>query len=208
MKRILFYCIIAVTCLTISTKTNSQSIYDFTVNDIDSNKVSLNAYKGKVVLIVNVASKCGLTPQYEGLEKLYEKYKDKGFIILAFPCNQFLGQEPGDAQQIKTFCSNNYEVSFPLFEKIDVNGKNASDLYVYLKSVAPFAGYPDKYKEFGSQLDDIHKQTGTNYNEGNEIRWNFCKFLISKDGQKIKRFEPMVTPDEIVSEIEIFLNQK
>ena len=120
---------------------NSKSIYDFTVKDIKGNDVSLKNYEGKVLLIVNVASKCGLTPQYEGLEALYKQYKDQGFEILAFPCNQFLEQEPGTNEEILDFCSINYNVTFPLFDKIDVNGKEESPLYTFLKSQAPFKGY-------------------------------------------------------------------
>ena len=118
----------------------TTGIYDITVKDIDGSDVSLANYKGKVLLIVNVASKCGLTPQYEGLEALYRKYKDQGFEILAFPCNQFLGQEPGTNEEIQSFCSLNYKVTFPLFDKIDVNGEAESPLYTYLKKQAPFKG--------------------------------------------------------------------
>lgn len=185
----------------------SQSIYDFTVKNIDGKDVKLSDYKVKVILIVNVASKCGLTPQYEGLEKLYKQYKDKGFVILGFPCNQFLGQEPGENNEIKQFCSLTYDVSFPLFAKIDVNGEHTAPLYAYLKEKAPFVGYPEKYKDFGAQIDAIHQKTGTKYNEGNNIRWNFGKFLISKDGKQIKRFEPMVTPEEIAKDVEEFLSK-
>ena len=121
----------------------TSGIYDITVKDMDGSDVSLANYKGKVLLIVNVASKCGLTPQYEGLEALYQKYKDQGLEILAFPCNQFLEQEPGTNEEIQSFCSLNYNVTFPLFDKIDVNGEAESPLYTYLKKQAPFKGYPE-----------------------------------------------------------------
>jgi glutathione peroxidase len=180
----------------------TSGIYDITVKDIDGSDVSLANYKGKVLLIVNVASKCGLTPQYEGLEALYLKYKDQGLEILAFPCNQFLGQEPGSNEEIQSFCSLNYKVTFPLFDKIDVNGENESPLYTYLKEQAPFQGYPEGAEEFAAMLDEIHQKTGTGFDQGDAIRWNFGKFLVSKDGQTILRFEPMVTPDMLEEAIQ------
>ena len=183
----------------------AQSVYDFTVKDIKGNDVSLANYKGKVLLIVNVASKCGLTPQYEGLEALYQKYKDQGLEILAFPCNQFLEQEPGTNDEILDFCSVNYNVTFPLFDKIDVNGKEESPLYTFLKAKAPFKGYPEGYEAFASQLTKIHQQTGSGFEKGNAIKWNFGKFLISKDGLTIQRFEPMVSPEMLESTIQEML---
>ena len=186
----------------------TSGIYDITVKDIDGSDVSLANYKGKVLLIVNVASKCGLTPQYEGLEALYQKYKDQGLEILAFPCNQFLGQEPGTNEEIQSFCSLNYNVTFPLFDKIEVNGEAESPLYTYLKKQAPFKGYPDGAEEFAAQLDQIHQKTGTGFDQGDAIRWNFGKFLVSKDGKTILRFEPMVTPDMMEGAIEELLAGK
>ena len=183
----------------------TSGIYDITVKDMDGSDVSLANYKGKVLLIVNVASKCGLTPQYEGLEALYQKYKDQGLEILAFPCNQFLGQEPGTNEEIQSFCSLNYNVTFPLFDKIDVNGEAESPLYTYLKEQAPFKGYPEGAEEFAAQLDQIHQKTGTGFDQGDAIRWNFGKFLVSKDGKTILRFEPMVTPDMMEEAIQEFL---
>ena len=183
----------------------AQSVYDFTVKDIKGNDVSLANYKGKVLLIVNVASKCGLTPQYEGLETLYQKYKDQGLEILAFPCNQFLEQEPGTNEEILDFCSVNYNVTFPLFDKIDVNGKEESPLYTFLKAKAPFKGYPEGYEAFASQLTKIHQQTGSGFEKGNAIKWNFGKFLISKDGKTILRFEPMVSPEGLEGAIKEML---
>jgi glutathione peroxidase len=184
----------------------TSGIYDITVKDINGNDVSLANYKGKVLLIVNVASKCGLTPQYEGLEALYQKYKDQGLEILAFPCNQFLGQEPGTNEEIQSFCSLKYNVTFPLFDKIDVNGEAESPLYTYLKKQAPFKGYPEGTEEFATMLDEIHQKTGTGFDQGDAIRWNFGKFLVSKDGKTILRFEPMVTPDMMEESIQALLN--
>ena len=183
----------------------TSGIYDITVKDMDGSDVSLANYKGKVLLIVNVASKCGLTPQYEGLEALYQKYKDQGLEILAFPCNQFLEQEPGTNEEIQSFCSLNYNVTFPLFDKIDVNGETESPLYTYLKKQAPFKGYPEGTEEFATMLDEIHQKTGTGFDQGDAIRWNFGKFLVSKDGKTILRFEPMVTPDMMEEAIQEFL---
>jgi glutathione peroxidase len=183
----------------------TSGIYDITVKDMDGSDVSLANYKGKVLLIVNVASKCGLTPQYEGLEALYQKYKDQGLEILGFPCNQFLGQEPGTNEEIQSFCSLNYNVTFPLFDKIDVNGETESPLYTYLKKQAPFKGYPEGTEEFATMLDEIHQKTGTGFDQGDAIRWNFGKFLVSKDGKTILRFEPMVTPDMMEEAIQEFL---
>ncbi len=185
----------------------TSGIYDITVKDIDGSDVSLANYKDKVLLIVNVASKCGLTPQYQGLEALYQKYKDQGLEILGFPCNQFLGQEPGTNEEIQSFCSLNYNVTFPLFDKIDVNGEAESPLYTYLKEQAPFKGYPEGAEEFAARLDQIHQQTGTGFDQGDAIRWNFGKFLVSKDGKTILRFEPMVTPDMMEEAIQELLDK-
>jgi glutathione peroxidase len=174
MKAVLFSTLIlmqaALTC--------SASIYDIPLKDIDGQSTSLKPYKGKVLLIVNVASKCGLTPQYTALQSIYEKYKDKGFTVLAFPCNQFAHQEPGSNKEIKEFCSSKYDVTFPIFDKLEVNGANRHPLYVTLAGKeSPFPG---------------------------DIAWNFGKFLISKDGKILKRFEPKTTPDsaEVTSAIE------
>ncbi len=184
-----------------------KSIYEFTVKDIDGKEVSLADYKGKVLLIVNVASKCGLTPQYEGLEALYRQYKEQGLEILAFPCNQFLGQEPGTNDEIVKFCSVNYDITFPLFDKIDVNGDEESPLYTYLKQQAPFKGYPEGAEDFAEQLTMIHQKTGTGFDKGDAIKWNFGKFLVSRDGTTILRFEPMVSPAELEADIQRLLEE-
>ncbi len=204
--------IIAVLALLVTVSCFGQSkkyknIYDITVKDIKGNDVSLADYKGKVLLIVNVASKCGLTPQYEGLEALYQKYKDQGLEILAFPCNQFLEQEPGTNEDIMEFCSINYNVTFPLFDKIDVNGKEESPLYTFLKAKAPFTGYPEEYEAFANQLTMIHQKTGSGFEKGNAIKWNFGKFLVSKDGNTIMRFEPMVSPEGLEADIQRMLKE-
>lgn len=180
-----------------------MNIYDFEVKSIDRKKVSLEDYKGKVLLIVNTASKCGFTPQYEDLQKLYNKYCDKGFEILAFPCNQFKNQEFSTNEEIKTFCSLEYGVSFPIFEKVNVNGQNAHELFRYLKEELPFEGF-DMSDSTNKLLDMMLKKDYPSYTIGNEIRWNFTKFLISRNGNSIKRFESSINPmdiDEIISEL-------
>ena len=223
MKKTLFLAVVALMMATSCNNQNNKTaqvaeepepvveqtsgIYDITVKDMDGSDVSLANYKGKVLLIVNVASKCGLTPQYEGLEALYLKYKDQGLEILAFPCNQFLGQEPGTNEEIQSFCSLNYNVTFPLFDKIDVNGEHESPLYTYLKEQAPFKGYPEGTEEFAAMLDEIHQKTGTGFDQGDAIRWNFGKFLVSKDGMTILRFEPMVLPTELEADIQQMLEE-
>ncbi len=150
-----------------------KSIYDYKVDDSQKNPVSLSDYKGKTLLIVNVASRCGLTPQYKGLQELYSKYSNKDFEILAFPCNQFGAQEPGSNEEIKEFCDNNFNVSFKIFDKINVNGSNASPLFKHLKNEAKGL--------MGSEA----------------IKWNFTKFLIDNNGSVIKRYSPQTTPDKI-----------
>ena len=206
MKKLLVLATLAILMFTgCNNCKTTKTIYDISVKDINGQDVQLSAYKGKVLLIVNVASKCGLTPQYEGLEALYQKYKDQGLEILAFPCNQFLGQEPGSNDEIQNFCSLTYNVTFPLFAKIDVNGESESPLYTYLKAQAPFTGYPEGAEQFAEQLNKIHQSTGTGFDQGDAIKWNFGKFLVSKDGKTIKRYEPMVTPDMMEKDIESFL---
>ncbi len=150
-----------------------SSVYDFTARDIDGAEHSLGEYRGKLLLIVNVASQCGFTPQYKGLEALHRKYADKGVEVLGFPCNQFGKQEPGDASEIKNFCSLNYDVTFPLFAKIDVNGPAAHPLYDYLTR-----------QKGGGLL-------------GRGIKWNFTKFLVGRDGKVLGRFAPTVTPEQL-----------
>ncbi len=160
-----------------------DSIYDFTRKDIDGNKVDLDQYKGKVVMIVNVASKCGFTPQYEGLEAMYEKYKDDGLVILGFPANNFKGQEPGTDEEIKEFCTLTYGVKFPMFSKVSVLGEDQDDLFTYLT-------------------------TQDNPDFKGDISWNFEKFLINKEGKLIRRFKTKVEPEseEIRSAIELALS--
>ena len=154
--------------------------YDYRVKNISGEEVSMSEYKGKAVLIVNTASKCGFTKQYEGLEELYEKYKDQGFVILGFPCNQFGAQEPGGNEEIKNFCTSTFSVTFPMMSKIDVNGDDADPLYKFLK------------KEKGGIL-------------GDDIKWNFTKFLIDREGNVVDRFASQKTPKALEKEVEKLL---
>ena len=153
------------------------SLYDFNAKTIDGDDQALSAYKGKTLLIVNVASKCGFTPQYKGLEALYEKFRDQGLVVLGFPCDQFGHQEPGDEEEIKSFCALTYDVQFPLFAKVDVNGANAHPLYKYLK----------------------HEAKGLLGSEA--IKWNFTKFLVDRNGRVVKRYAPTDTPEKIAKDL-------
>lgn len=179
------------------------NIHNFKLKTINGQMVDFNDYENKVLLIVNTASKCGFTGQYEGLEELNKKYSDRGLVVLGFPCNQFLGQEPGVDGEISEFCTLNYGVSFRMFSKIDVNGEHASELFKFLKSKAPFEGFP--HKEVGDKLSGILKEHSPEFLSGDEIKWNFTKFLVSKDGQTIKRFESSVSPKDMEAEIEKML---
>lgn len=181
-----------------------MNLYDFKAKDINGRETALSEYRGKVLLIVNTASKCGFTPQYEGLEALYRKYKDRGLEILGFPCNQFLKQEPGSDGEISSFCRLTYGVSFPMFSKVDVNGENASPLYRYLTEQAPFQGF-EQNKESGRKIQGVVQQYYPENLTGNGIKWNFTKFLISTDGTVLSRFEPTVTPEEMEPAIETAL---
>jgi len=158
-----------------------MSVYDYSAKTLDGQDASLADYRGQVLLIVNTASKCGFTPQYEGLEALYREYKDKGFTVLAFPCNQFGAQEPGNAEEIANFCSLTYDVTFPVLAKIDVNGPAAHPLYAYLK----------------------HEQKGLLGTEA--IKWNFTKFLIGRDGEVVERFAPTTKPEDLKQAVEALL---
>lgn len=173
-----------------------MTVYDFQVKDIRGKEVSLSEYSGKLLLVVNVASKCGFTPQYEGLEKLYQKYKDRGLVILGFPSNQFLAQEPGSNDEISSFCKLNYGVTFPLFSKIDVRGEHADLLYGFLTEKAPFQGY-EMDKEGGRLIEKTVREHYPENLTGNGIKWNFTKFLVDRKGNVAGRYESSVTPEEL-----------
>ncbi|MFZ0393424.1 MAG: glutathione peroxidase [Terracidiphilus sp.] len=173
-------------CLTATAfAAGAKSIYHFTMQSIDGQPVSLKHFKGKVVMVVNVASRCGYTPQYKGLEALYEKYKDRGFVIVGVPANNFAQQEPGTNEEIKKFCSTKYNVTFPMMSKVSVKGDDKTPLYQYLTSATEDPQF------------------------GGEIKWNFTKFLVGRDGHLVARFEPAVTPDspQVKAAIESALGQ-
>jgi glutathione peroxidase len=172
--------LIGAICLMSASLFGASSVYEFTLNSIDGAPLPLQKFEGKVMLIVNVASKCGFTPQYEGLEAAYEKYKDQGFVIVGFPANNFMAQEPGTNEEIKTFCSTKYNVKFPLYSKISVKGEDKAPLYQFLTD------------------------SNANPKTGGEIKWNFTKFLVDRHGKVIARFESAVKPDspEITAAIE------
>jgi len=171
---------LSIISLTAQENKTTMDFYQFKATSLHGKEISMKEYAGKVVLVVNTASKCGFTPQYEGLEKLYKEYKDKGLVILGFPCNQFGDQEPGSAEEISKFCTLNYSVNFPMFMKIEVNGEKADPLYKFLKVELP----------------------GT---FGNEIKWNFTKFLLDRKGKPVKRYGSVVKPEEITKDIEKLL---
>ncbi len=181
-----------------------MSIYDFEVTTIQGKKVSLKDYQGKVVLIVNTASKCGFTPQFEELEELNKKYKDKGLCVLGFPCNQFAEQDPGTATEITEFCKLNYGVTFQMFQKGDVRGDNAQPLFKYLTSQKGFKGF-DMNHPIAKVLLDALEKNFPEYLEGDSIKWNFTKFLINKEGEVVERYEPTTTPAAIAGDIEKLL---
>jgi glutathione peroxidase len=178
MRKLILILMLCAACASLSAE--PKSIYDFTMKSIDGQQVSLKSYSGKVVLLVNVASKCGFTPQYAGLEALYEKYKDRGLVIVGVPANNFMSQEPGTDEEIKKFCTNKYNVTFPMMSKVSVKGDDKTPLYVFLTG----------------------KDTDPNF--GGDIKWNFTKFLFDRNGNPVARFEPKVTPDspEVTAAIE------
>lgn len=158
----------------------AKSVHDFSAEALGGGEVKLSEYSGKVLLIVNTASECGFTPQYEGLQKLYQEYEDKGLVVLGFPCNQFGGQEPGSSEEIASFCKANYGVTFPMFEKVDVNGEDEHPLFTYLKS-----------EQAGLLTDNI--------------KWNFTKFLVDQNGKPVERYAPQTKPADIKEDIEKLL---
>ena len=167
----------------------AQNVYDFNVLDRKGNEVSLSEYKGKVLLIVNTATRCGFTPQYEELEALYKSYKDRGLEILDFPCNQFGNQAPGTEEEIHSFCQLNFGTEFPQFKKIEVNGENEAPLYTFLKSQKGFMGFDINHK-IGALLHDMMSKADPDYASKPDIKWNFTKFLINQQGEVVARYEP------------------
>ncbi len=173
-----------------------MNIYDFNVTNNKGENVELSVYKGKVLLIINSATGCGFTPQYDSLQDMYEENQAKGFEILDFPCNQFANQAPGSDEEIESFCTGRYGITFPLFKKIEVNGDNAEPLFTYLKSQQGFTN-----KSFKMKLLGLLSKT----NKSNDIHWNFTKFLVDREGNVVARFEPTVSMEEVKSKVEELL---
>ena len=196
MKRMILSLMAMVGVLTLS----AQEIYDFKVMNDEGQEVSLSDYKGKVLLIVNTATRCGFTPQYNELEALYKKFKSEGLEILDFPCNQFGEQAPGTIQEIRQFCTANFDIQFPQFDKIEVNGENEAPLYTYLKAQKGFSGF-DLNDKTGKFMDEMLRKKDADYDKKSDIKWNFTKFLISRDGRVIKRYESMDKITDIEADI-------
>ena len=186
-----------------ATETNADNIYQFCVVDGFGDTVSLADYAGQVLLVVNTATQCGFTPQYEELQSLYTRFHDRGLEILDFPCNQFGEQAPGSFDEIHTFCTGNYGITFPQMDKIDVNGENAAPLYTWLKSKAAFGGF-DLNDPRGAFLDAAFRAQDSLYDQNPDIKWNFTKFLIDRRGNVVARFEPtadMATVNQAIAEL-------
>lgn len=179
-----------------------MSIYDFEVKDTQGNMVSLSEYKEQVLLIVNSATKCGFTPQYNELTQIYNEFKDEGFTILDFPCNQFGKQAPGTGEEIAEACRVDFLVAYPIFEKIEVNGDNEDPLYTYLKEEQPFV---DITGDGARKLKMVVKMTDRHYKDNNDIKWNFTKFLVDREGNVVRRFEPTESLEDVKSAIKELL---
>ena len=191
--------------LRVGEQSSGMRIYDFKVkNDVEQD-VSLSEYKGKVLLIVNTATRCGFTPQYKELEALYEKYHAEGLEILDFPCNQFGEQAPGTIQEIHQFCTANFDIQFPQFDKIDVNGASESPLFTYLKSQKGFSGF-DLNDKTGKFMDEMLRKQDADYDKKSDIKWNFTKFLVSRDGRVLRRYEPTDKISIIEADIQMEVN--
>ena len=200
MKKILI--LLAAICA-IACSNKETRIYDFTAESNSGEQVNFADYKGKVLLIVNTASKCGFTPQYDGLEAIYQKYKNQGFVVIGFPCDQFGHQEPGTNEEIEEFCRLNHGVTFPLMAKSDVNGENANDIFKWLYTEKPFAGFGED--DTAKFMDEMLSRKDQNYASNPDIKWNFTKFLIDRNGRVVARFEPVVKPVDLEAEITALL---
>ena len=206
MRRITAFIKLALLSLSmVTTFVSAQSVYDFKVMDDVGQEVSLSDYKGKVLLIVNTATRCGFTPQYKELEALYEKYEKAGFEILDFPCNQFGEQAPGTIQEIHSFCTANFDIRFSQFDKIEVNGANEHPLYTFLKAQKGFGGF-DTNDQRGKFMDDMLRKKDANYDKKSDIKWNFTKFLVSRDGRVLKRYEPTDKLSDIEADMQMEVN--
>ena len=195
--------ILTMTSMAQNTERKMKTVYDFSLKDKQGNEVSLEQYKGKVLLIVNTATGCGFTPQYEDLEAMYHKLQSKGLEILDIPCNQFGHQAPGSDEEIKEFCTVKFGADFPQFKKSDVNGANELPLYTWLKSEKPcLGGYDEK---LAAVMEKLYNEANPEPRKKDDIQWNFTKFLINRDGQVIARFEPVVDMKEVEKQVEAAL---
>ena len=204
IKKIILACLVAMIGLGCAAKKDKDmaKIFDFKTTSNKGAEVDFAQFEGKVLLIVNTASKCGFTPQYDGLEALYQKYKDKGLVIIGFPCDQFAGQEPGSNEQIEEFCRLNHGVTFPLMAKTDVNGANAEPIFEFLKEKAP----KEEYKGFKAKATQkLLKGISKSVEKDSDILWNFTKFLVARDGETVKRFAPVAEPKDFEKDVEAFL---
>lgn len=180
-----------------------MTVYNYSIKDAEGKDVSLKDYEGKVLMIVNTATECGFTPQYDDIEKIYEQLKDKGFEVIEIPCNQFGGQAPGTEEEIQSFCQLNFNTQFKPFKKSDVNGENELELYTYLKSQKGFEGFDDH--PIKPILEKMFDKENPNWRNNDEIKWNFTKFIIDKKGSVVKRFEPTADLDDVKECIESLL---
>lgn len=198
MKRffLTFVCMAAV----MMTATAQSSVFDFSVKTQDGKMVKLDSYKGQYILIVNTATQCGFTPQYEEMQHMYEKFKDDGFVILDFPCNQFGEQAPGSNQEIHNFCTSTFNITFPQFAKVNVNGPDEDPLFSWLKKQKGFEGF-DQSNPIGKHLHEAFLKQDPNYAENPDIKWNFTKFLIDREGNVVARFEPTVDMNKVADAI-------
>ena len=204
IKKLILACLVAMIGLGCAAKKDKDmaKIFDFKTTGNKGAEVDFAQFEGKVLLIVNTASKCGFTPQYDGLEALYQKYKDKGLVIIGFPCDQFAGQEPGSNEQIEEFCRLNHGVTFPLMAKTDVNGANAEPIFEFLKEKAP----KEEYKGFKAKATQkLLKGISKSVEKDSDILWNFTKFLVARDGETVKRFAPVAEPKDFEKDVEAFL---
>ena len=204
IKKLILACLVTMISLGCAAKKDSDmaKINDFKTTGNKGAEVDFAQFEGKVLLIVNTASKCGFTPQYDGLEALYQKYKDRGLVIIGFPCDQFAGQEPGSNEQIEEFCRLNHGVTFPLMAKTDVNGANAEPIFEFLKEKAP----KEEYKGFKAKATQkLLKGISKSVEKDSDILWNFTKFLVARDGETVKRFAPVAEPKDFEKDVEAFL---
>ena len=204
MKNIsLMMTLAAALLLTACKSSDANTIYGFKALSNEGTEVNFSDYKGKVLLIVNTASKCGFTPQYDGLEALYKKYGDQGLVVVGFPCDQFGHQEPGTNDEIAEFCRLNYGVTFPLMDKVEVNGDQATPVFKWLYAEEPFAGFGEgQTAEF---MDQMLARSNPDYASNPDIKWNFTKFLVDRKGKVVARYEPTVAPEQLEKEIEALL---